>query len=66
MLLERERVDGGDTVYIDTSALSELSPQLMQQDLETLVGLNIHTPDLEPLQVSADGHVRYLFVIFSY
>ncbi|KAB7504581.1 hypothetical protein Anas_08241, partial [Armadillidium nasatum] len=54
---ERERVDGGETVFIDPSSLTELPSQIMQQDLETLVGLNIHSSDLESLQVSSDGHV---------
>ena len=37
-------------MYIDASALGELSSQLTPQDLETLVGFNIQAAELEALQ----------------
>ena len=50
---------GGGTVYIDASALGELSSQLTPQDLETLVSFNIpvHAADLDVLQDHSDGQV---------
>ncbi|CAL4139243.1 unnamed protein product, partial [Meganyctiphanes norvegica] len=45
------------TVFIDASALGELSSQLTQHELEALVGLNIQAADLEALQEATDAHV---------
>ncbi|XP_042882211.1 protein lin-54 homolog isoform X3 [Penaeus japonicus] len=49
--------EGGNTVFIDASALGELSSQLTQQDLETLVGFNIQPADLEALHEATEAHV---------
>ncbi|XP_071525010.1 protein lin-54 homolog isoform X3 [Panulirus ornatus] len=49
--------EGGNTVFIDASALGELSSQFTQQDLETLVGFNIQAADLEALQEATEAHV---------
>ncbi|KAK8373216.1 hypothetical protein O3P69_015544 [Scylla paramamosain] len=49
-------VRGGNTVFIDASALGELTSQLTSQDLESLVG-NIQPADLEALQEATEGHV---------
>ncbi|XP_076040567.1 protein lin-54 homolog isoform X4 [Oratosquilla oratoria] len=45
------------TVFIDASALGELSQQLTQQDLETLVSLNIQPADLEGFHETSDSQV---------
>ncbi|XP_063857920.1 uncharacterized protein LOC135099488 isoform X2 [Scylla paramamosain] len=50
-------VRGGNTVFIDASALGELTSQLTSQDLESLVGFNIQPADLEALQEATEGHV---------
>ncbi|XP_063856872.1 protein lin-54 homolog isoform X5 [Scylla paramamosain] len=49
-------VRGGSTVFIDASALGELTSQLTSQDLESLVG-NIQPADLKALQEATEGHV---------
>ena len=54
---DKDGSDGGNTVFIDTSALGELSSQLTPQDLESLVGFNIQPADLEALQEATEGHV---------
>ncbi|XP_045584200.1 protein lin-54 homolog isoform X1 [Procambarus clarkii] len=54
----RDVGEGGNTVFIDASALGELSSQLTQQDLEALVGLNIQAAaDFEALQDANEAHV---------
>lgn len=55
---DKDGSEGSNTVFIDTSALGELSSQLTPQDLESLVGFNIHQSDLEALQDAAEAHVR--------
>ncbi|XP_050728721.1 protein lin-54 homolog isoform X1 [Eriocheir sinensis] len=54
---DKDGSEGSNTVFIDTSALGELSSQLTPQDLESLVGFNIHQSDLEALQDAAEAHV---------
>lgn len=49
-------------MFIDASALGELTSQLTSQDLESLVGFNIQPADLEALQEATEGHVS----IFAY
>ncbi|XP_042213705.1 protein lin-54 homolog isoform X2 [Homarus americanus] len=50
--------EGGNTVFIDASALGELSSQFTPQDLETLVGFNIQAADFEAsLQEATEAHV---------
>ncbi|XP_042882216.1 protein lin-54 homolog isoform X6 [Penaeus japonicus] len=56
-LLNKDVGEGGNTVFIDASALGELSSQLTQQDLETLVGFNIQPADLEALHEATEAHV---------
>ena len=50
---------GGNTVYIDAATLSDLSPQLTQQELESLVGFQIPVDPshLPVLQESSEGQV---------
>ncbi|XP_064113891.1 protein lin-54 homolog isoform X2 [Macrobrachium nipponense] len=47
---DKELTDGSNTVFIDATALGELSTQLTQHDLETLVGFNIQAAEFEALQ----------------
>ncbi|XP_068228986.1 protein lin-54 homolog isoform X2 [Palaemon carinicauda] len=47
---DKDLTDGSNTVFIDASALGELSTQLTQHDLEQLVGFNIHSAEFEALQ----------------
>ncbi|XP_063865476.1 protein lin-54 homolog isoform X5 [Scylla paramamosain] len=57
MDLYKDGSEGGNTVFIDASALGELTSQLTSQDLESLVGFNIQPADLEALQEATEGHV---------
>ncbi|XP_063865474.1 protein lin-54 homolog isoform X3 [Scylla paramamosain] len=54
---DKDGSEGGNTVFIDASALGELTSQLTSQDLESLVGFNIQPADLEALQEATEGHV---------
>ncbi|XP_053637490.1 protein lin-54 homolog isoform X3 [Cherax quadricarinatus] len=55
---DRDVGETGNTVFIDASALGELSSHLTQQDLEALVGLNIQAAaDFEALDEPTDAHV---------
>ena len=47
-------------MFIDASALGELTSQLTSQDLESLVGFNIQPADLEALQEATEGHVSVI------
>lgn len=57
LITDKDVGEGGNTVFIDASALGELSSQLTQQDLETLVGFNIQPADLEALHEATEAHV---------
>ncbi|KAK7077382.1 hypothetical protein SK128_005932, partial [Halocaridina rubra] len=54
---EKDLTDGGNTVFIDASALGELSSQLTPQELESLVGFNIQAADFEALEDVPESHV---------